>query len=269
MNAWNGERHGNHTFLFVQQSRRHMQGEMFSAALRAFAFRFDMYERRTVQITQRSLILRRIHDRMCCRRRIKSAQHSQIPFVVTAHHHRFDGVLNMVHESRSIVFLRSIMVEMISFGIGDNRDFRMIFGKASIGFIGFCHKHIALACMASVKHHAVLALDGSANGIAWISQISLTGMGENMGEHGTGRGFAMGSRNRYRTFRIHQQRKNVAAVHDAFARRMCCDDFRIVRLDGAGKNDSLFAFDIFLALPEFDGNTKPLQTIGFGAGLTI
>ena len=228
-----------------------------------------MYECRTVQITQRSRILRRIHDRMCCRRRVKSAQHSQIPFVVTTHHHRFDGVLNMVHESRPIVFLRSIMVKMVSFGIGDNRDFRMIFGKASIGFVGFRHKHIALACMASVKYHAILALDGSANGITWISQISLTGMGENMGEHGTGRGFAMGSRNRYRTFRIHQQRKNVAAVHDAFARRMRCDDFRIVRLDGTGKNNSLFAFDVFLALPEFDGNAKPLQTIGFGAGLAI
>ena len=127
------------------------------------------------------------------------------------------------------------MVEMISFGIGDNRDFRMIFGKASIGFVGFRHKHVALACMASVKHHAVLALDGSANGIAWISQISLTGMGENMGEQELVVGFCHGLPQLVPHVRIHQQRKNVAAVHDAFARRMCCDDFRIVRLDGAGK----------------------------------
>ena len=242
---------------------------MFGTALRAFAFRFDMHERGTVQITQRNRILRRIHDRTLGRLRIESTQYRKIAFIIAAHHHRFFGMLNMIDKSRTIVFLRAVMVEMIGFGVGDNGDFRMILGKAAIGFVRFRHKNVALTSMASVNRHTILALDGSADGIAWIGQISLTGMGEDMGQHGTGRGFAMSSCDRHRTFCVHQQCENVAAVHDAFACFVCCDDFRIVGFDGAGEYDGMFAFDVFCALPEFDGNADSLQTIGFGAGFTI
>ena len=47
------------------------------------------------------------------------------------------------------------------------------------------------------------------------------------------------------------------------------DDFRIVRLDGAGEHDGVLAFDVLRLLAEFDGDAEALQTVGFGAWLTV
>ena len=58
-------------------------------------------------------------------------------------------------------------------------------------------------------------------------------------------------------------------MHDALPCLMRGDDFRIVRLDGAGEHDGVLAFDVLRLLAEFDGDAEALQTVGFGAWLTV
>ncbi len=83
------------------------------------------------------------------------------------------GPAGVGNERGTVVGFVAVMVEMIGFGVGDNGDFRMVLGKAAIGFVRFRHQNVALARVASVKRGAIRALDGSADGVAWIG----TGMG--------------------------------------------------------------------------------------------
>ena len=52
VDAGNGKRHCDAALLFADQSARNMQREMFGAAFGGFAFRFDAYQRGTVQVAQ-------------------------------------------------------------------------------------------------------------------------------------------------------------------------------------------------------------------------
>lgn len=112
-------------------------------------------------------------------------------------------------------------------------------------------------------------MDGTADGVARIGEFAFSGVHENVRQHGAGRGLAVGAGHGHRTFRVHQQGEDVAAVHDALPCLMRGDDFRIVRLDGAGEHDGVLAFDVLRLLAEFDGDAEALQTVGFGAWLTV
>ena len=52
VDAGNGKRHCDAALLFADQSARNMQREMFGSAFGGFAFRFDAYQRGTVQVAQ-------------------------------------------------------------------------------------------------------------------------------------------------------------------------------------------------------------------------
>ena len=175
----------------------------------------------------------------------------------------------MVHECGPIVVLRAVVVKVVGFGIGDDGDLRMVFGEAAVRFVGLGHQHVALAGMAAVQNGTVFALDGTADGVARIGEFAFSGVHENVRQHGAGRGLAVGAGHGHRTFRVHQQGEDVAAVHDALPCLMRGDDFRIVRLDGAGEHDGVLAFDVLRLLAEFDGDAEALQTVGFGAWLTV
>ena len=54
-------------------------------------------------------------------------------------------------------------------------------------------------------------------------------------------------------------------MHNALACRVRCDDFRIVRFDGAGVDHGLGLGDIFGSLPEFNGDAQRFKSVGFGA----
>ena len=71
------------------------------------------------------------------------------------------------------------------------------------------------------------------------------------------------------SFAVHEQGEDVTAMHNALARRVCCDDFRIVRFDGAGVDHGLGLGDIFGSLPEFNGDAQRFKSVGFGAVCAI
>ena len=79
----------------------------------------------------------------------------------------------------------------------------------------------------------------------------------------------MGAGDCHRTLRVHQQREDVATVHDTFPGLMGGNDLRIIRFDRAGIHDCALAFDVLRPLAEFDGDAQSLQPFGFGARLTI
>ena len=58
-------------------------------------------------------------------------------------------------------------------------------------------------------------------------------------------------------------------MHDAFTGLVGRHDLRIIGLDGAGKHHRARTLDVFGTLPEFHGNAKPLQSLGFGARLAV
>ena len=141
----------------------------------------------------------------------------------------------------------------------------MVFGEAAVRFIGFGHQDIAFARVSAVQRGAVRALDKAADGVAWIG----TGVHQNVGQHGAGGGFAVRSGHGDGSFAVHEQGEDVTAMHNTLARRVCCDDFRIVRFDGAGVDHGLGLGDIFGSLPEFNGDAQRFKSVGFGAVCAI
>ena len=95
-------------------------------------------------------------------------------------------------------------------------------------------------------------LDKAADGVAWIG----TGVHQNVGQHGAGGGLPCAPATVTARFAVHEQGEDVTAMHNALARRVCCDDFRIVRFDGAGVDHGLGLGDIFGSLPEFNGDAQ-------------
>ena len=171
------------------------------------------------------------------------------------------GPAGVGNERGTVVGFVAVMVEMIGFTVGDNGDGRMVFGEAAVRFVGFGHQDVAFARVSAVQRGAVRALDKAADGVAWIG----TGVHQNVGQHGAGGGFAVRSGHGDGSFAVHEQGEDVTAMHNALARRVCCDDFRIVRFDGAGVDHGLGLGDIFGSLPEFNGDAQRFKSVGFGA----
>ena len=192
-------------------------------------------------------------------------QHGKSVGIVDTDNHVTGGPAGVGNERGTVVGFVAVMVEMIGFTVGDNGDGRMVFGEAAVRFIGFGHQDVAFARVSAVQRGAVRALDKAADGVAWIG----TGVHQNVGQHGAGGGFAVRSGHGDGSFAVHEQGEDVTAMHNALARRVCCDDFRIVRFDGAGVDHGLGLGDIFGSLPEFNGDAQRFKSVGFGAVCAI
>lgn len=68
---------------------------------------------------------------------------------------------------------------------------------------------------------------------------------------------------------VHQQRQDVAAMHDADAPLVRRDDFGVVGLDGAGVHHGVGATHVVGLLADFDGDAEGSQPFGLRAFLTV
>ena len=242
-----------------------MQGELFDAAACGLAFRSDPDIRGTAQIGQGFTRGSAVGNGMGFHVGGHGLQHGKSVGIVDTDNHVTGGPAGVGNERGTVVGFVAVMVEMIGFTVGDNGDGRMVFGEAAVRFIGFGHQDIAFARVSAVQRGAVRALDKAADGVAWIG----TGVHQNVGQHGAGGGFAVRSGHGDGSFAVHEQGEDVTAMHNTLARRVCCDDFRIVRFDGAGVDHGLGLGDIFGSLPEFNGDAQRFKSVGFGAVCAI
>ena len=172
---------------------------------------------------------RAVHDRI-----IKAAQHIERTRVVGGHDDMSSRVRSVGDEGFAIALWRAVMVKMIRFGVGDDGDGGLVFSETAVRLVGFCDEDAPGASMSAVKGLAVWALDGTANRVAGISQVTGACVHENMGQQRTGGGFAVCTGYGDRIMMVHEQCEDIAAMHDMRALGRRGDDLWIVRLDGAG-----------------------------------
>ena len=172
---------------------------------------------------------RAVHDRI-----IKAAQHVERTRVVGGHDDMSSRMRCVGDEGLTIALWRAVMVKMIRFGVGDDGDGWSVFGETAVRLVGFRDEDAPSTGMSAVKGLAVGALDGAANRVTGISQVTGTCVHEDMRQQRTGGGFTVCTGYGDRIMMVHEQCEDIAAMHDMRALGRRGDDLWIVRLDGAG-----------------------------------
>lgn len=242
-----------------------MQREVFGTGSGRLVLRFDAHVSGAVEVADRGRIGGAVGDGVRGDGRVEGAQDDERVGVVGADDDVAGRVAGMLDKRGAIVRLVAVVVEMVGFAVGDDRDLGMVLFEAAVGFVGFGNERLAFADMSAVDGGSVGALDGAADRVARC----LSAVFEHVGEHRAGGGLAVRARHGDGALAVHEQGEDVAAVHDALVGTVRDDDLRIVRLDGARVNDGVGAGHVLRLLAECDGDAERFETVGLGAALTV